>query len=113
MGILLDTTKMQARLPLDKIQKILASFEQFERKKSCTLHDLQSLTGTLNFASKVVSVFNGPSILYRKAIDLLTAEIVHIVRSLKTTWCNKIGKGNGKVDLLISDSFIFIHCFVP
>ena len=54
MGILLDTTKMQARLPVDKIQKILASFEQFERKKSCTLHDLQSLIGTLNFACKVV-----------------------------------------------------------
>ena len=54
MGILLDTTKMQSRLPLDKTKKILASFEQFERKKSCTLHDLQSLIGTLNFACKVV-----------------------------------------------------------
>ena len=33
MGILLDTIKMQARLPPDKIEKILASFGDFEKKK--------------------------------------------------------------------------------
>ncbi len=37
MGILLDTIKMQARLLPDKIDRILACFEQFEQKKSCTL----------------------------------------------------------------------------
>ena len=54
MGIVLDTIKMQARLPPDKIEKILASFGDFEKKKSCTLKQLQSLIGTLNFACKVV-----------------------------------------------------------
>lgn len=45
---------MQARLPPDKIEKIRACFEHFEQKKSCTLKQLQSLIGTLNFACKVV-----------------------------------------------------------
>ena len=54
MGIVLDTIKMQARLPPDKIERIWASFEQFEQKKSCTLKQLRSLIGTLNFACKVV-----------------------------------------------------------
>ena len=43
----------------------------------------------------------------------LTFFKVQIVRSQKITWCNKIRKVDGKADLLISYSFIFIHCFVP
>ena len=54
MGILLDTIKMQARLPTDKIEKLHAIFGQFQHRKSCTLKELQSLIGTLNFACKVV-----------------------------------------------------------
>ena len=54
MGILLDTVKMEARLPPDKIAKLNACLNEFERKKSCTLKELQSLIGTLNFACKVV-----------------------------------------------------------
>ncbi len=54
MGILLDTVKMQARLPPDKIEKLHALFEEFQHRRSCTLKELQSLIGTLNFACKVV-----------------------------------------------------------
>ena len=54
MGILLDTSKMQARLPSDKIEKLNACLKDFEQRKSCTLKELQSLIGTLNFACKVV-----------------------------------------------------------
>ncbi len=54
MGILLDTVKMQARLPPDKIEKLYAIFEEFQHRRSCTLKELQSLIGTLNFACKVV-----------------------------------------------------------
>ena len=54
MGIVLDTLKMEARLPADKIDRIRTIFSEFETKKSCTLKELQSLIGTLNFACKVV-----------------------------------------------------------
>jgi hypothetical protein len=54
MGILLDTIKMQARLPPDKIDRLQAAIEQFQHRRSCTLKELQSLIGTLNFACRVV-----------------------------------------------------------
>lgn len=54
MGIILDSDRMEARLPLDKVERIKASLISFQGKKSCTLKDLQSLIGTLNFACKVV-----------------------------------------------------------
>ena len=52
MGIILDSVRMEARLPRDK--RTQASLVSFRGKKSCTLKELQSLIGTLNFACKVV-----------------------------------------------------------
>ena len=54
MGIILDTVRMEARLPADKVARIEASLALFQTKKSCTLKELQSLIGTLNFACKVI-----------------------------------------------------------
>ena len=56
IGIILDSDKMEARLPLDKVERIQASLASFESRKLCTLKDLelQSLIATLNFACKVV-----------------------------------------------------------
>ena len=54
MGITLDTLRMDARLPTDKIERLKELFGQFENRRSCTLKQLQSLIGTLNFACKVV-----------------------------------------------------------
>ena len=55
LGIILDSDKMEARLPLDKVERIqAASLASFESRKSCTLKELQSLIGTLNFACQVV-----------------------------------------------------------
>lgn len=54
MGIILDSIRMEARLPDDKIQRIKAAFSQWSTRKSCTLKELQSLIGTLNFACKVI-----------------------------------------------------------
>ena len=53
MGIILDTVRMEARLPADKVERIHVSLALFQTKKSCTLKELQSLIGTLNFACKV------------------------------------------------------------
>ncbi|KAL9954485.1 hypothetical protein ACROYT_G042033 [Oculina patagonica] len=54
MGIILDSDRMEARLPPDKVSRILESLHSFQHRKSCTLKELQSLIGTLNFACKVV-----------------------------------------------------------
>ena len=54
MGIILDTVRMEARLPVDKVERIQASLGLFQTKTSCTLKELQSLIGTLNFACKVI-----------------------------------------------------------
>lgn len=54
MGIILDSDKMEARLPPDKVERIQASLASFERRKSCIRKELQSLIDTLNFACKAV-----------------------------------------------------------
>ena len=54
MGIILDSDSMEARLPPDKVSRILESLSSFQHRKPCTLTELQSLIGTLNFACKVV-----------------------------------------------------------
>lgn len=54
MGIILDSHKMEARLPEDKIERIKTALCEFRSKRSTTLHELQSLIGTLNFACKVI-----------------------------------------------------------
>ena len=55
MGIILNTVRMEARLPVDKVERIRASLALLQKKKSYTLKELQSLIGTLNFACKVIS----------------------------------------------------------
>lgn len=54
MGIILDLVTMEARLPLDKVERIQTSLTGFKSRKSCTLRELQALIGTLNFACRVV-----------------------------------------------------------
>ena len=54
MGITLDTIRMEARLPADKIDRIRTALQLFQSTKAITLRELQSLIGTLNFACKVI-----------------------------------------------------------
>ena len=54
LGVLLDSNKMEARLPLDKLTRIKEALHEWSHKKSSTLKDLQSLIGTLQFACRVV-----------------------------------------------------------
>ena len=66
-GIELDTHLMEARLPLDKIDKCTKTIESFLKRKKVTLKELQSLIGLLNFACSVVKP--GRAFL-RRLIDL-------------------------------------------
>ena len=55
MGILLDSSLMEARLPDDKLTRLRSLVSAWQSKTSCRLHDLQSLIGSLHFACKVVA----------------------------------------------------------
>ena len=54
LGIFLDTVKMEARLPVEKVIRIQGIIEAFSLKKTCTKRELLSLLGHLNFASRVI-----------------------------------------------------------
>ena len=55
MGILLDSSLMETRLPDDKLTRLRSLVSVWQSKTSCHLHDLQSLIGSLHFACKVVA----------------------------------------------------------
>ena len=50
----LDTTRMEARLPADKLQRTRDLLHSFTTLRSVRLVELQSLIGTLQFAYKAV-----------------------------------------------------------
>ena len=54
LGIILDTINMQARLPLEKIDRITSCIRSILLRKSCTQKELEQLLGHLNFAFRVI-----------------------------------------------------------
>ena len=54
MGIVLDSNRMEARLPDDKLTRTRQLLDSFANRGSSRLVELQSLMGTLQFACKVV-----------------------------------------------------------
>ena len=54
MGIILDSVRMEARLPQDKLIRINQVLNSIKNRWSARLVELQSLIGTLQFACKVV-----------------------------------------------------------
>lgn len=54
LGIILDTFNMQARLPEDKLIRIVTMVEKFLNCKKCTKREFLSVLGHLQFASRVV-----------------------------------------------------------
>ena len=54
MGIELDSTCMEARLPVDKLRRAQDLLNSFAKRRSVRLVELQSLIGTLQFACKAV-----------------------------------------------------------
>ena len=54
LGMLTDSSRLEAGLPRDKIKHIREALCRWESRKSCTLKELQSLMDTLHFACKVV-----------------------------------------------------------
>ena len=54
LGILLDTIRMEARLPEEKIVRIQATIHEWLGKKKATKREILSLVGLLQHAAKVV-----------------------------------------------------------
>jgi len=63
LGIEVDTIALQLRLPADKLLKLKLALSQCLYHKVITKHDLQSLTGLLQFATKVIHL--GKSFLHQ------------------------------------------------
>ena len=54
LGVILDSVKMEARLPADKILRIKTFMQELLSKRSCTKKELLQLLGHMNFASRVI-----------------------------------------------------------
>ena len=54
LGIILDSMNMEARLPLEKVQRILEFIDTLLSKRCCTKCELLQLLGHFNFASRVI-----------------------------------------------------------
>ncbi|CAB4028379.1 Hypothetical predicted protein, partial [Paramuricea clavata] len=68
LGVELYSVQQLARLPRDKVDRILRLLQSWSRKKTCTRRDLESLIGSLHHACRVV--VPGRTFL-RRMIDLL------------------------------------------
>ena len=67
LGILLDTDKLEVRLPTEKTANLQLMLDTWAQKRACKKRELLSLIGTLSHACKVLPP--GRTILYRM-IDL-------------------------------------------
>ena len=54
LGINLDTDRMEARLPDDKLSRIITILDMIKNKHIISKRELLSLLGHLNFASRVI-----------------------------------------------------------
>lgn len=54
LGIILDTVNLQARLPVDKVNRIAELLGDFLHRKTCTKREMLQLLGHLNFATRVI-----------------------------------------------------------
>jgi hypothetical protein len=78
LGIILDTQKMEARLPQEKIDKICDFIFKLLKRSSCTKRELLQLPGHLNFASPVI--LPGRSIVsYLIKLSTTVSELHHFV----------------------------------
>lgn len=110
VGITLDVIKQEARLPLDKITKCRYLLEKFLHMKCCTLKELQSLIGVLNFACSVIQ----PGRAFLRRMINLTMTVsdsqTHVYLNLETKddmriWLQFLDSFNGK-SMFLNESFM-------
>ncbi|VDI10949.1 Hypothetical predicted protein [Mytilus galloprovincialis] len=110
VGITLDVIKQEARLPPDKITKCRHLLEKFSHMKRCTLKELQSLIGVLNFACSVIQ----PGRAFLRRMINLTMTVSdgqnHVYLNQETKddiriWLQFLDSFNGK-SMFLNESFM-------
>ena len=79
LGIVLDTEKLELRLPEEKLQRLRELIRQWQGKKSCRKRELLSVIGQLQHACRVVKPVRT---FLRRMIELSTTahELYHHIR---------------------------------
>ena len=111
LGIEIDTEKLQAQLPIDKLSRLRQELTIWQSRKSCIRKDLEHLIGILQFACKVVP--QGRSFV-RRMINLLSVTKVshhHIrlnteFRSDLAWWVTFVDHWNGISFLQLTQQLI-------
>ena len=118
LGIELDSVKMEARLPQDKIQKCITKISALLEKDTVRQVDLMSVAGLLNFACKVVR----PGRAFLRRVHDSIASVKHKYQFVKvkaplkadlTTWLTFLENFNGTVLFPESEwlSSRTLHCY--
>lgn len=94
-GIELDCINLEARLPLEKVSKILGAIRSMLPRKRVKLKELQSLIGLLNFACSVVT----PGRVFIRRLINLTIGVRHAHYRIRVTT-------ETKQDLRIWETFL-------
>lgn len=114
LGVELDTVNMCLRLSEDKLLKIREELEEFSQRRRATKHQLQSLTGKLNWAAAVVY---GGRVFLRRVIDL-TNTLQHKTDRVRLSsemrqdiawWLQFMQIFNGKSALLDKQPITAVH----
>ena len=109
LGIELDTVALEARMPMDKVNKCLDQIVTVSKKRKVTLCQIQSLIGLLNFTCSVVP---GRAFL-RRLIDLTIGvkhrnhriRITAAVRADLIVWKQFLQSFNGKA-FFLDETFV-------
>lgn len=75
LGIVLDTQKLEIRLPSDKLEELGKLVVEWKGKGACTKRDLLSLIGKLAHATKVVTA--GRAFLHRMIDTSMSVKKLH------------------------------------
>lgn len=73
LGILLDTVRMEARLPEDKLTRLRAAVTEWLDKRKATKRQVLSLVGVLQYATKVVRP--GPGRIFVRRMYSVVAQV--------------------------------------
>ena len=110
VGISLCTIRLEASLPLDKLNKCKQLLHSFATRHSCTLRELQSLIGYLNFCCSIITC--GKAFL-RRLINLtigIQKHFHHIrlnseAKADIALWISFLDRYNGK-SMFLSERFL-------
>ena len=115
LGITLDSTVMEARLPPDKLRKLRNILVDFTDRNRATKKELSSLAGILSFCSSVVK---GGRCFSRRIIDLMNTvrhnhHYIRLNREFSMDiafWMDWASTFNGKAKLIIGKPMPISSC---